>query len=165
MSRVTLDLGGLNALRAALKAGSKLRAHVGLFRSKSVRTARPGSWSEKIDNPTLGLVHEFGSAEHNIPARSFLLMPLMQRLQKRINQIGRGVWAGIINQRGLGHGLAVLGVQGEIVVQEAFDSGGFGQWAPNKPATIRRKKSAKPLIDTAQMRKAVSSRVVDGGAQ
>jgi hypothetical protein len=135
-----------------------------------------GKVSEAINNPTLGLIHEFGSKEvtapgpdgstrvvhHAIPARSFLRVPLMTRLQSRVDEIGRGLWRAIILKRGLMAALATLGTVATNLVDAAFGSGGFGQWAPNTAATIRRKGSSAPLIDSAQLRKSVTYQVVRG---
>ena len=67
---------------------------------------------------------------------------------------------------------ALLGIL--ILVQEAFNTGGFGKWPANaditlkggwmrsssgKPFYVKPKKSTAPLIDTGQLRRAVSSEV------
>ena len=52
-----------------------------------------------------------------------------------------------------------IGIGGESVIQEAFDTRGFGQWAPDAPATVDRKGSDAPLIDIGTLRHAVGSRV------
>ena len=53
-----------------------------------------------------------------------------------------------------------LGLYAESFIKQAFSSGGFGRWAPNKPNTIAQKGSDKPLIDTAQLRRSITSDVV-----
>ena len=52
-----------------------------------------------------------------------------------------------------------IGIIAEGVVQEAFSTRGFGKWAPNSEMTIAQKGSDSPLIDTAQLRKSISSDV------
>jgi len=73
-----------------------------------------------------------------------------------------------------------VGVAAENIVQEAFETAGWGTWAANAYATIlakakgnifKRKQQAasdvfeggrhtSPLIDTGQLRRAIASRVV-----
>jgi hypothetical protein len=55
--------------------------------------------------------------------------------------------------------LVRLGIACEKWIQMAFATGGFGSWAPDSPATINRKGSASPLIDTAQLRRSIVSKV------
>ena len=56
--------------------------------------------------------------------------------------------------------LSDLGIACETAIGEAFDSSGYGDWAPNTAATINNKKSSSPLIDTGQLRRSVASAVV-----
>ena len=44
-------------------------------------------------------------------------------------------------------------------IQEAFKTEGFGEWAENRPATIKAKGSSSPLIDTGRLRKAITYKV------
>jgi len=70
------------------------------------------------------------------------------------------IWINELVNHGGQYTLALLGMLGEDVVEEAFNTGGFGQWPALAPETIRRKRSARILIETTQLRKSVSSRVV-----
>jgi hypothetical protein len=199
-SKVTLNLDEMKRLRRELQSFGAARVKVGIMggglreldpsgarHAGSGLRHRLGSISRhgdaSLNNPTLGLIHEFGTKQvvestpsgetgpgavatfehvthHAIPARSFLRMPLMTRLQTRIDEIGRGVWRAIVLKRGMLPALATLGTVARNLVDAAFASGGFGQWAPNTPATIRRKGSSAPLIDSAQLRKSVTYQVV-----
>jgi hypothetical protein len=69
-------------------------------------------------------------------------------------------WLRRIRMTGVKSAVKLLGVMGEETVQEAFATGGFGQWPALRPRTIQRKGSSRILIDSAQLRKAVTSRVV-----
>ena len=64
---------------------------------------------------------------------------------------------------------------GEKRIDEAFETGGFGTWAPNSPITIhgskpdksgkkfiKGKKSDQPLIDIGGLRQSIGSRVGGG---
>ncbi len=177
VNKVTMNIGTLSALNAQLKGAGNMHVRVGILGEHVVRPvdakghARPRAtrfdrdWNEEpITNPELGLIHEMGYPEGNIPARSFLRMPLATRLPAEIDKIGRAVWRSLILMKGLVPALKQLGVLGENVVQEAFQTGGFGKWRPLKPATIRSKGSATILIDSAQMAKSVTSSVTSAAA-
>ena len=164
VNKVTLDIRQLQALRKQLADNKGAVVRVGILGNRNERFDINTSTTtrDKLNTPTRGLIHEFGSVANNIPERSFLRMPLLTRLPSKVNQIGRQVWRDLVTGQGLLPALKQLGVLGENIVQEAFATRGFGQWAANKAATIRRKKSSMPLIDTAQLRKSVTSEVVPG---
>lgn len=193
-STATLDIAGMKRLGAELDKLGSARVRVGIMgggvqrpldpsgeRHASGLRKRTGSVSrfdeegkrqDDLNNPTLGLIHEFGTKEvvgedgrvahHAIPARSFLRMPLMTRLQTRIDEIGRGAWRALILNRSVMAALGALGTVARNLIDLAFETHGWGQWAPNTPFTIRKKGSASPLIDKAQLRKSVSYQVVRG---
>lgn len=164
---VQLNMAPLQRLRSSVAGLGRQRAHVGLFSDKAAR--RPDGTRQNAipDNPSLGAIHEFGlsfsrvgdQSTTTIPRRSFLQMPLSLVLG---NEVLRGgiLWANELITHGSEYTLALLGMLGEDVVQEAFNTGGFGQWPALAPETIRRKRSARILIETSQLRKAVSSRVI-----
>ncbi len=153
MTEVRYTKKGLDELRAQLTAMPKARAHVGLFAEKSIRKAGT------IDNPNLGLEHEYGDPRVKLPQRSFLRLPLIRWLGPEVELKGRSLFR-MLRSKGLPGMLKLIGVLGESVVQRAFVTGGFGAWPKLANTTIKRKGSAKILIETAQLRKAVSSRVV-----
>jgi phage gpG-like protein len=57
--------------------------------------------------------------------------------------------------------LTRMGIACEKAIQEAFRSSGFGTWRENAPSTIQRKGSSAPLIDTGQLRRSITSKVVE----
>lgn len=153
MNKVKRDFSGFDKLRKQLHDLQTYKAEVGLFGDTAFR--KPGR-GEITDNPSLGFQHEFGNPDTKLPERSFLRMPLMTQM----GQVLKFDWLRRIRATGVKSAVKLLGVLGEETVQEAFATGGFGQWAPLKKETIRRKGSSRILIDTAQLRKAVTSRVV-----
>lgn len=148
------DFNGLNNL---VKALSDTRVvQVGVMGKKAMRKGKDAT----ATNAELGAIHEFGSQTKGIPARSWLRMPLHQQTEQIIGDTAAGSMelAKAGNKIGI---LKVLGIACENAIQRAFGSHGFGGWAPDKPATIKQKKSSAPLIDTGQLRRSVSSRVVN----
>jgi hypothetical protein len=119
----------------------------------------PGSTAARqngdpINNPTLAAILEHGSPANNLPARPFLepgLLSGKDRLAK-IMEIGlTRTLSG--DHTGISWALEAAGVEGVSLVQRKMVQGPF---APNAPSTIKRKKSKRPLIDTGQLRQAVS---------
>lgn len=170
MSAVTLNLEELRAVRAELKRAESARVKVGILGDKA---GRWGPGSGDMNNPSLGVVHEFGSIKRGIPARSFLRMPLMTRLPGKIDEIGREVWRKLILDKGAINALKALGVIAENLVQRAFETGGFGQWPKLSPRYARWKAAlvrarggrVSILILTGQLRRSVTSRVDFYGAK
>lgn len=156
MNTVKVDFSALRKFRSQLDELEQHRAQVGLFADTAGRSTDRG----RIDsNPTLGAEHEFGNVGKNLPERSFLRMPLNLHLGDVVKQRAPLDWFLALRSGGWKRVLGFLGALGEDVVQESFATRGWGVWAPLRPATIRKKGSSAILIETAQMRKAISSRV------
>lgn len=144
----------MSSLDAFVKAiSSDMVVKVGIMGRKNGRKDAEG-----LTNADVGFIHEFGTSK--IPKRSFLRMPIFQHSEDILAMVKKAgalkkLKAGLIIQV-----LADLGIACENVILRAFDSAGWGSWAPNTPATIRRKGSSAPLIDTGQLRRSISSAVV-----
>jgi hypothetical protein len=157
VNTVKTDFSALRKFRSQLDELEKGRAQVGLFQETATRSADPGRIS---DNPSLGAIHEFGNTAKKIPERSWLRMPLTLKLGDAIRLREATDWISALRKSGAKRVLGFLGALGEDVVQEAFATRGWGAWPSLQPATIRKKGSSAILIESSQMRKAVSSRVV-----
>lgn len=182
MNKVTVNLDKLREIRAEIARLPSARVKVGVLGD---RNARPAGDGAGLSNSEIGAIHEFGTKasafspaektalqsaglykegqakRRGIPARSFLRMPLLTRLPNELYALGRAVWGRIVADRGMLVALKDLGVLAENIVQRAFETGGWGQWAPLSPVTIRRKKSSAILIDKGFLRKSVTSAVVN----
>jgi phage gpG-like protein len=152
--KVSFDIGDLRALARSIKASKSMRVRVGLFPNKAARK------ESEITNPVIGAIHEFGSKVHNIPARSWLRMPIMLYFRPTVEGKGRAWWRSSLSTKGMASTLKKLGICAENTIQNAFETGGFGQWRPLSKATIEAKGSSAILIDTGELRKAVASKVV-----
>lgn len=155
------DFTGIEKLLKSLK--TKKFVKVGVLRGNVSRQRKEGE-KRGPNNATIGLKHEFGSFSEGIPKRSFIRMPIQHRQDKIIESV-------LENKEKYEEALADneeevlfqdLGFLAEEAIQESFETQGFGQWRPNSPATIELKGSDSPLIDTAQLRKSITSKVVDG---
>jgi phage gpG-like protein len=120
--------------------------------------------ASQLTNVEIGIAHEYGvkggmSGGWKIPPRSFLFTPLSMHLMDYVNEKA-SVINRYLNMAEVKNCYDLLGVIAENVVQEGFETGGFGAWPKLKDATIARKGSDSILIDTGQLRKSITSRVV-----
>lgn len=154
-TKIRADLSQLENLLKQI--GGEFVARVGVIGSAAgeVHDSESG-----LTNAELGLIHEFGSESRNIPARSFLRMPLETKQDQLIDKLDTGEVKDAIESGDIKQVYKVLGREGEQIVRDAFMSGGYGNWKANAPATVARKGTDKPLLDTGALQRSVSSDVV-----
>jgi len=110
-----------------------------------------------INNAELLFIHTKGSPKRHIPARP-VLQPAVAadgNRQKIGNQIAASCKASLAGDKPLSRqrmGKAALAGQNAA---RGWFTDPRNAWAPNTPETIRRKGSARPLIDTGAMRAAI----------
>ena len=115
-----------------------------------------------LNNATIGLYHEYGTVnkkqEEVLPQRSFLRMPLNLNFEKTLegkNALSEETIKKIIDEKSFEEFAKKLAQTGVDVIQEAFHTGGFGEWAalstPNKTGNI--------LVDTTQLRESINYEV------
>lgn len=158
--KVKLDKTVLEKLETELAKSKGSVVKVGVLAGKLDRGE-----GEEFNNADIGAVHELGSKEGGIPQRSFLEMPMIKQLPADVKKIKAEKFAKLIIEQGMETALKTLGVIGEQVVDKAFESRGFGTWEPNSEATIQQKGSDMPLIDTAKLRRSITSKVQMKGKQ
>jgi hypothetical protein len=117
----------------------------------------PRRGKAKINNASLAYIHEHGAPRANIPARPFL-NPGVRDAEPQIDRIFRAGAIAALNskQPASGVGRLVLNQVGVAAVSAVQRKMTTGPFAPLKPATIKRKKSSRPLIDTGQLRASVT---------
>ena len=119
----------------------------------------------------LGLPPKSGKGDGyiHIPARSWLQMPIQKKnalknkIIKKFGEAPESVENYIADTGDLMSLAIMVGVSAVEQIQEAFESEGFGQWAPNSALTVAQKGSAMPLIDTGKLRGAVTYEVNENG--
>ena len=116
-----------------------------------------------LTNGAIGVIQEMGSITNNIPARSFLRLPIETKEKDIVKAMGGKTVQSAIENNQIKTVYSLLGVVAESYVKQAFSSGGYGQWAALNPQTIARKGSSAPLIDTGQLRRSITSDVVKKG--
>lgn len=122
---------------------------------KVVNVGVPDGKREEDGTPVamIAAVHEYGSPAQGIPERSFLRTAI-QRNRKtyaRLNKINL-----VKMLRGHMDAETALGQLGEMAKGDVQFEIRSGDFVPLKPATIKRKGSSKPLIDTGQMVQSIS---------
>lgn len=150
-SEVKYDVSKLNRFVKAMS--EKYVVKVGIMGTKNARND-----GNNMSNARLGAIHELGFPPSNIPPRSFLKMPLARQSSQILKQASAGMLQLLADGKTM-QVLARLGIACENAIQEAFASGGFGVWKKLKPQTIQHKGSDAILIDTGQLRRAISSKV------
>lgn len=156
---VKVDLTGLNNLIKTMDSPYVVR--VGILGEKP-RSKTNASEKDQKDPPTnaeIGLAHEKGVKSRNLPRRSWLQTPLEDHLPEYFLKEGPSAMVAMIQGKAL-QVYTLLAAKCEDIIQVGFDTGGYGKWQALKEATIARKKSSAILIDTAQLRKSVTSVVV-----
>jgi hypothetical protein len=111
------------------------------------------------DNASIGLKHEFGN--EGMPERSFLRVPIAEHFEKRMQDAGAfsaESFEAIKKERSFVGFMRKVGMIGVQIVQDAFDTGGFGKW---KPSNMKYKKNHQTLVETQQLRNSIISQVVD----
>lgn len=172
ISSIKLDVTKLEALEREMQkhyvvrvgilgAGSRNRKATVKKYSKSGKLVghKKGEEAATLTNAELGLVHEKGSKSDRIPRRSFIELPLQLKLPGIIAKLGQKIIDGLTKEK-VRPAYVALGEMGENIIQGAFSTQGYGRWPSNAAATIAAKKSSKPLIDTAQLRRSITSQVV-----
>lgn len=157
---INMNTTGVKELKEAFKKGYFVK--VGILGEDNARDDDGEGGKSPVTNAELGLIHEFGSIAKNIPARSFLRAPLQDGKDKieaaaKSNSFQRAFEAGDMEKA-----LEYIGFAAEDVVAESFETSGGGAWPANKAATVKAKGSSKPLINTSQLRRAISSEVANG---
>lgn len=174
---VVMKTVGLDNLIKALEDNAS-RVRIGILGSTAARHAEVhtdeitgesfGEGQSASNNAEVGLKHEFGGPSTlpngvtiNLPQRSFLRVPLIQQYQKFLDASGafdRATLTSVLKKGTFSKWLAKLGVIGEQVVAEGFDSAGFGEW---KPSNMAFKENHQTLVESQQLRNSIISEVVE----
>lgn len=110
---------------------------------------------EDFTEAELGAVHEFGSPTRNIPARPFMRPTFENKKDEFEKLLGRAAEKIIDGKVTVEQALNIVGMAGANEVKKTITAG-----APLKPplkkATIKRKKSSRPLVNTGRLVNSIS---------
>lgn len=172
---VKLDTKNLDNLIKALKHDLS-RARVGIIGGKTNRkdeaaikdgrsisaswkTKKPKTRFEIATNAAIGALHEFGGK--NLPMRSFLRMPISDKLQSYMEKSGafdKDVLKDVLKAGSVTPWLKKVAVLAEKIVAEAFETGGFGKWPVWKDPNYKNGNN-RLLDDTGQLKDSITSDV------
>lgn len=154
-TRVRANLSKLDDMMKQF--GTNFIARVGILGARAGATHDTESG---MTNSQIGVIHEFGSETNNIPARSFLRMPLETRQEDLLEALDSATVKKLVEAGEIEKVYKLLGIHAEGIVKDAFRSSGYGNWPPNTPETVKKKGSSRPLIDTTKLMGAITSDVV-----
>ena len=105
-----------------------------------------------MGNASILAIMEAGSPAKNIPSRE-LLEPVKQKYNKKIDEYFDKIMDALVsgNQKEADRLMAELALRVESWTKKYFTDED-NKWKPNAPSTIKRKGSARPLIDTGSLR-------------
>lgn len=131
--------------------------------ARDVKVGLPGNTASrdggKLNNPTLGYIHEYGAPEAGIPERPFLIPGVESALPTITALMKMGAKDALAGKNTAKQTLRQVGNVAKGAVQKKIIDGPF---IPNTPETIRRKKGGdQPLNNTGRMRLAVDF-VIEG---
>lgn len=152
----TLNTLGLDQLLKALKSKPP-RTRVGILGSKTLRHTEDAKSGPT--NASIGAAHEFGTA--TMPRRSFLRVPLMEHLGKKIAESGlldKEVFTEVMRAGTTVPWMKKVAIIAESIVAEAFATGGFGKWPAWKTPGYE-SNTGDILVDTTQLRNSITSEV------
>lgn len=150
---VDRDLGYMDLMKALDELDGTVVVEVGVPRNAK-------NYEDGANQVLIASVNEFGSEKAGVPERSFLRSTMdeqrdnfTKQITKLLGQVvdGRTTVRQALDRLGL---TAVARVQRKIVQLDD---------PPNAEATIKKKKSSNPLVDTGQLRQSIVHRVrIDG---
>lgn len=149
---------GYQALMTTFQGKGEEAVFVGFLRSSGVYQPKQGGAGKPMTMAQLGAIHEFGAPNAGIPERSFMRSAVeanKHKLEKLVERLAGQVIDGKLARRN------ALGILGEYVKNLFKAMIRKGLKPPLKPATVRRKGSSKPLIDTGQLINSIDWEVVE----
>ena len=155
---VILDLSKLKQIENQLKKEVSIK--VGVLEEKNIRSAEGAEYT----NAYIGYKHEFGKFDpklgKRLPVRSFLRMPLKLKYRSTLeskNWWSREEFEKIIDSTENMKFYKKFGELARRIIDDAFKTGGFGQW---KPSQMQFKKVHQTLVETSQLRRSITYKVV-----
>ena len=135
-----------------LKRFKRSIVKAGILASSGAETYKDEDmFKDTIDEITvfqIGMIHEFGVPEKNIPSRSFIRVPIENNIKEITKLIENNHKLVSENSMSAKVALDRIGLKAQNTIKESFRN---NDWKPLKRATIKRKGSSRPLIDTGQL--------------
>ncbi len=146
---VVLKDENLKALRAAFKKVPHIK--VGVIAGRSGKGA---------SNAMIAAAHEFGTS--TMPKRSIFRTPVKDHLNAYLAKAGafdKETIRRVIRERSIAAWMEKVLAIVLRIVDDGFESGGFGKWKALKKYVWRRKKTKQILVETGQLRRSITGEV------
>jgi hypothetical protein len=114
-----------------------------------------------ISNAELAMIHYSGAPEINLPARDFIspaINAVRDKVATRLQKAADAALDG--DDKAVEKQLNAAGITAVNSIKSTITTGDF---TPLKPATIKRKGSDHPLIDTGELLRSITYVIVKGG--
>lgn len=149
------ESGDASFIAAAIGDLQSAKVYVGI---PEAQTSRPG---EPVTNAGLMYIHTNGSEVMHIPPRP-VIEPAIENANEIISkELSLSIESRLDGNKELSkQHLAKAGILGANASKRWFTDP-RNNWAPNAPSTIAAKGSDRPLIDTGELRRAITSVTTD----
>ena len=156
-----IHVEALEKLSKALKRKPPV-CKVGILANKNIRKPEEGKKPKKNPpgNAEIGAAHEYGAPKRGLPQRSFLRVPLIDRLDKTIEQSGLGgeeAMKEVLKAGSLKPWLETVANLAEGIVTGAFASNGYGKWKAWKGNYTS--STGQILVETTQLKGSISHEI------
>lgn len=142
---LNIDVSKINLPEEAMKRLANKKVRVGILNDS--KNALKAARNE------LGFLTDDG---RKVPPRSSVAMPITRFIKSIISPMQD------VNLNNPQPTLDEIGERAVNVIENAFTTQGYGDWADNAPYTIGIKGRNEPLVDTGEMRGSYSYEVVNG---
>lgn len=119
---------------------------------------------DQLSMAELGAIHEFGAPRANIPERSFLRATADAKRLEWMALLERSLRLAVAGRLTVDQAMGIVGQQAVADVVARIREGA-GIPPPLQQATIDRKGSSRPLVDTGRLVQAISYEVKKGGSK
>ena len=137
------------------KGWEKLKRELGRVNNTSVSVGLVSGKSAEI-NILKGIINEYGSPKKKIPSRPFMRYTFT-KYTNEVVAFHSKLYGNILDGKETAYAaLRKIGLFYKGLLQLSIRT---GPWVKNAPATIRRKKSTKPLIDSGEMLRDLNYRI------
>lgn len=148
-SVIDRDLGWQD-IQKELKKLSGIGVKVGIIEGT-------GANDDGVDIAEYGYYNEVGTKDGHIPSRPFI-RSWVDNNQEQINKVMDSAYRHVVSGKwNAEDAMKRIGESGERGIKKNIKEGDF---IPNSPATVKRKKGSKPLIDSGTLRRSIRYQVV-----
>ena len=160
MKSVVYDDRVFQGILKSVKRMDKMHVKVGVLSSKGGDATHTGS---KFSLVELMAIHEFGSEDGTIPDRAPIRITFETNHDEMAAFIAPLTRQVITNGMSVERALGLLGAKGVAEIKKTITQSDLPP--PLKPATIARKGSDRPLVDTGQLINSIQFEIGDDDAE